>query len=173
MRRTHGHILPAQSIYSELITGIPEKFIFNLTKHGENTSVNMAWYPQRPGLPRLHLVAEGQRRNNLIMALIIRERQRLQEERRVRQYWVRPWIEPRRIFGQYHTLFQELERESHGDYEAYIRMDPNTFPELLLRVSPRITKGPGYVIIFFFSYINDIVFEYVNTSCTFAQQWSC
>ena len=29
-------------VYSELITGIPEKFIFSLTKHGENTSVNMA-----------------------------------------------------------------------------------------------------------------------------------
>ena len=36
-------ILPAQSIYRESITGIPEKFIFILTKHGENTSVNMAW----------------------------------------------------------------------------------------------------------------------------------
>ena len=47
VRHTHGHILPAQSIYSELITGIPEKFIFNLTKHGENTSVNMVWYPRR------------------------------------------------------------------------------------------------------------------------------
>ena len=47
VRRTHGHILPAQIIHSELITGIPEKFIFNLTKHGENTSVNMAWYPRR------------------------------------------------------------------------------------------------------------------------------
>ena len=86
----------------------------------------MAWYPRRLGLLRLHLVAEGQRRNNLIMALIIRERQRLQEERRVWHYWVRPWIERRRLFGQYHTLFQELERESHGDYQAYIRMDPNT-----------------------------------------------
>ena len=30
VRHTHGHILPAQSIYSELIIGIPEKFIFNL-----------------------------------------------------------------------------------------------------------------------------------------------
>ena len=47
VRRTHGHILPAQSIYSKVITGTPEKYIFNLTKHGENTSVNMAWYPQR------------------------------------------------------------------------------------------------------------------------------
>ena len=111
VRRTDGHILPAQSLYSKLITGIPEKFIFNLTKHGENTWVNMAWCPRRLGLLRLHLVAEGQCRNNLIMALIIRERQRLQEERRMRQYWVRPWIEWWRLFGQYHTLFQALERE--------------------------------------------------------------
>ena len=27
VHRTHGHILPAQRIYSELITGIPEKFL--------------------------------------------------------------------------------------------------------------------------------------------------
>ena len=39
VRRTHGHILPAQSIYSELITGIPEKSSTLLYKHGENTSV--------------------------------------------------------------------------------------------------------------------------------------
>ena len=30
VRRTHGYILPTQSIYSELIIGIPEKFIYNL-----------------------------------------------------------------------------------------------------------------------------------------------
>ena len=80
----------------------------------------MAWYSRRLGLVRLHMVAGGQRRNNLKMALIIRERQRLQEERRVRQYWVRPWIERRRLFGQFCTLFQELERESHGDYQAHM-----------------------------------------------------
>ena len=134
-------------IYSELITGKPEKIIFNLTKHGESTSVNMAWYPRRLGLLRLHLVAEGQRRNNLTMALVIWEIQRLQGERRVRQYWVRPWVERRRLFGQYHTLFQQLERESHGDYQAYIRMDTNTFAELLLRVSPYgSAEGPPRVV---------------------------
>ena len=31
VRPTPGHVLPAQSIYSELITGIPAIFIFNLT----------------------------------------------------------------------------------------------------------------------------------------------
>ena len=106
VRRTHGHILPAQSIYSELITGIHEKVIFNLTKHSENISANTAWCPRRLGLLRLHLVAEEHRRNNLNMALIIRERQRLQEERRVRQCWVRTfcwswWADrfPPRLFG--------------------------------------------------------------------------
>ena len=34
-------------VYSELINSIHEKFIFSLTKHGGNTSVNMAWYPRR------------------------------------------------------------------------------------------------------------------------------
>ena len=82
----------------------------------------------------------AQKQNNLTMALIIGEIQRLQGERRVRQYWVRPWIERRRLFGQYHTLFQQFERESHGDYQPYIRMDPNTFAELLLMVFPQETQ---------------------------------
>ena len=57
--------------------------------------------------------------------------------------------------GQYETLFQELERESRGDYVGYIRVDPTLFAELPHRVTPRITKGPRCVClhdldIFFF-----------------------
>ena len=96
---TCGHILPAQSIYSELIIGIPERLIFILTLLNTVKTHQLTWHgtPQRLGLLWLHLVAEGQCRNNLIMALIIRERQWLQEERRVLQYWVRPWIERWRL----------------------------------------------------------------------------
>jgi hypothetical protein len=35
---------------------------------------------------------------------------------------------------------QELERESHGDFTNYMRMEPRMFHELLLRVTPRLTK---------------------------------
>lgn len=82
--------------------------------------------------------------HDVALLALIRERER-QQGRRRRRWWVRPWIERRRLFGQYETLFQELERESRGDYVGYIRMDPELFAELLLRVTPRITKGPRCV----------------------------
>ena len=94
---------------------------------------------------RLQLQDEEER-HAAILARLIAERQQL-AGRRARRWWVRPWIERRRLFGQYDTLFKELERESHGDYMQYIRMDPNTFGEILLRVAPRITKGPRYTML--------------------------
>ena len=53
---------------------------------------------------------------------------------------VRPWIQRRRLFGQYDTLMEELQRESQGDFVSFLRIDPAMFHELLVRVGPRITK---------------------------------
>ena len=90
-----------------------------------------------------HLQVAAHEHDVALLALI-RERER-QQGRRRRRWWVRPWIERRRLLGQYETLFQELERESRGDYVGYIRVDPTLFAELLHRVTPRITKGPRCV----------------------------
>jgi len=43
-------------------------------------------------------------------------------------------------FGHYHNLMAELEREHHGDFINYLRMDPAMFHELLQRLTPRLTK---------------------------------
>ena len=67
---------------------------------------------------------------------------RMPQERRERRFWVKPWLQRRTMLGQYDTLFQELDRESAGDYFGYIRMDRNLFAEILQRVAQRITKGP-------------------------------
>ena len=91
---------------------------------------------------------QAQEQHDLILMTLIRQRQR-ERERRIRRWWVKPWIMRRRLFGQYYTLFLELERESRGDYIGYIRMNPNMFAELLLRVAPRITKGPRCVFFLF------------------------
>lgn len=69
-------------------------------------------------------------------------RNRIAQERRERRFWVKPWLQRRTMLGQYDTLFQELDRESAGDYFGYIRMDRNLFAEILQRVAQRITKGP-------------------------------
>ena len=47
-----------------------------------------------------------------VLALLIHRRQRYERQRR--RWWVRPWIERRMLFGQYHTLMMELERECQG-----------------------------------------------------------
>ena len=51
------------------------------------------------------------------------------------------------MLGQYETLFQELDRESEGDYIGFIRMDRNTFAEVLQRVEPRITGNERYLLL--------------------------
>lgn len=67
----------------------------------------------------------------------------LQErQRRRRRYWVKPWLTRRHLFGQYETLFHELDEQAAGDYLGFIRMDRNLFAEVLDRVAPLITKGP-------------------------------
>lgn len=53
---------------------------------------------------------------------------------------MRPWIERRSFYGNYANLMRELERESQGDFTNYMRMEPRMFHELLLRVTPRLTK---------------------------------
>ena len=61
-----------------------------------------------------------QQRHMGMLALLIRRRQR--HERQRRRWWVWPWIERRMLFGQYHTLMMELERECQGDFVNYMRM---------------------------------------------------
>jgi hypothetical protein len=97
-------------------------------------------------LEALALESEERHRNLLIAVIAVRRRrQRRAEERgrRPRRFWVRPWcsVPRRRQFGQYYTLFQELERESAGDYQSYIRLSREVFAEVLQRVAPRITKS--------------------------------
>ncbi len=69
----------------------------------------------------LHLqiqLHEVQQRHVDILAISIRLRQRYQRNRR--RWWVKPWIERRMLFGQYHTLMTELQRECNGDFDIMI-----------------------------------------------------
>jgi len=83
-----------------------------------------------------------QRRHELLMAaLLVQEHERTQAERRRRSMWVRPWLQRRPLLGQYETLMSELMREAHGDFKSFLRMEPDMFRQLLVRVEPRITKS--------------------------------
>lgn len=103
-------------------------------------------------LNHLRLFEEEEGREALL--LLIRNRQERRGRRR-RRWWVKSWLQRRVLFGQYDTLFQELDRESQGNYMRFIRTDRNIFAELLHRVAPRITKNDGClplrIVIFMYS----------------------
>ena len=102
------------------------------------TTSNMALAIPPQHLPRLQfLLQEDEDEDELALVLLLYQRRRV---RRRRQYWVRPWISRRPLFGAYENLMVELERESHGDFKNYLRMEPAMFHELLQRVTPRLTK---------------------------------
>ena len=57
-----------------------------------------------------------------------------------RRYWVRPWINRRDTYGAYHALLKELSNEDQKGYKNFLRMDLNSFNELLHLVEPHIKK---------------------------------
>lgn len=90
-------------------------------------------------LMMIRLRIEQQLLLSVVAAAVLRRRHQRQG-RRKRQFWVRPWIGRRLYYGNYTNLMRELEQESHGDFTNYMRMEPRMFHELLIRLSPRLTK---------------------------------
>ena len=81
-----------------------------------------------------------QQQEDAAALVMLLQRRRRRQQRRQRQYWVRPWIARRLLFGSYENLMVELEREAQGDFINFLRMEPAMFHELLLRLTPRLTK---------------------------------
>ena len=94
----------------------PSEFHYSLL---EARQIIMAIPTQHIPLLKRRLRDEDER-HTVILALLIRARQG--QKRQTRRWWNKPWIERCRLFGQYHTLFQELGKESEGDYIGYIRI---------------------------------------------------
>lgn len=109
--------------------------------------------PQNVALQDLErqLAANREQQNVLMLAILaLRRRQREEAERqraprRRRRWWVKPWVRDREMHSQYHHLFQQLDEELDMDYKSYVRMDRNTFREILERVGPRLRKNPRLV----------------------------
>ena len=99
----------------------------------------MAIPPHRLRLARLQL-ARAQHRHNLVLAALVVQGM-AGNQRRQRRWWTRPWLLRRPEYGQYETLMSELEREHHGDFRSFLRIEPEMFRELLERVGPRIEKS--------------------------------
>jgi len=110
----------------------------------------------------LHKQISLTRQNHNVVFLVLLREVAGQQARRRRRWWVRTLIERRRLLGQYETLIQELERESRRDYVGYIRIDPNLFAVLLLRVTPQITKKQGICLPVVFSINNYLYFRGID-----------
>ena len=57
-----------------------------------------------------------------------------------RKVWVKPWIKERKVKGAYNALVCELSLTDREDYRRFMRMNPETFHELLEKVRPFIEK---------------------------------
>ena len=112
---------------------------------------------QEAVLANLHRIQQNnlEQQNILLLGVLaVRRRRRermLRREReeqagrarapRPRRWYTKGWVLGRSVHSQYENLFEQLDRECRGDYVSYIRMDRNTFAEILRRVAPRITKS--------------------------------
>ena len=60
--------------------------------------------------------------------------------RRKKNIWCKEWLQRREKLGGHATILRELKCESETDFINYMRMDPNTFHNLLSKLEPRISK---------------------------------
>lgn len=79
--------------------------------------------------------------NNMLILQVVQNHNRVQRRRRQRRtVWVRPWVQRRIELGQYARLMEELRLEDVRGFRNFLRVDPAMFQELLLRLTPRLTK---------------------------------
>lgn len=71
----------------------------------------------------------------VVVAVMIRRKQRW----RKRSTWVKSWLQRRSSQGAYHQLLQELRLGDIASYRNFVRMDAESFDELLHLVTPFIT----------------------------------
>ena len=85
---------------------------------------------------QLHLDRQNAQNNVAIVQAVLSQRRR----RRRREVWVKPWLQRRPLLGQYERLMAELRDEDIPSFRNFVRVDPEMFHELLVRLGDRITK---------------------------------
>ena len=54
--------------------------------------------------------------------------------------WFQPWLQNRPTLGAYHALLQELQCSDQKSLRNFLRMDVESFAQLIQKVSPLITR---------------------------------
>ena len=65
---------------------------------------------------------------------------RKKKRRKQRTVWVKPWISRRDELGAYNALINEMVMTDREDYRRFMRMNTETFTELIEKLRPYITK---------------------------------
>ena len=58
---------------------------------------------------------------------------------------MRDWLQRRVLYCQYEKLVAELREEDARGYKNYMRISPDLFQELLVRVGPSLEKGDTFM----------------------------
>ena len=64
----------------------------------------------------------------------------IKRRRRNKKIWVKKWLAARDDKGAYNNIIQELRLDDVESYRRYLRMNTETFEELLLNISPKLEK---------------------------------
>ena len=72
----------------------------------------------------------------LIIIMVAAYRQYLRNKRKRRACWTKQLILRRQKHGAHHALIAEFSREDRESYRNFVKMTPDDFTELLMRVSP-------------------------------------
>lgn len=86
----------------------------------------------------------------LFTSKLVLVKRQLEEEasrsrrKRKKRLWARSWLLRRPLYGQYEKLMHELTSEDVSGYKNFLRMDPEMFQELLVRVGPKIEKKDSF-----------------------------
>ena len=75
----------------------------------------------------------------IVIAVAVEETTRKKKRRR-RQRWTKEWIAERERLGAYNALVCQFTLEEREDYRRFMRMNTETFHELLEKIRPFITK---------------------------------
>lgn len=78
----------------------------------------------------------------LILADEMENEEQKKRKKRLRSTWVHPWLAKRSVDGAHQTVLQEFQNVADQQYmfKQFLRMDPETFNQLLELVKPLIQK---------------------------------
>ena len=71
---------------------------------------------------------------------VLNTRRRSKAKKVNRTIWHRQWVARRTQFGAYHNLLTELRTSDAAGFRNFVRMDEDSFMQLLQKVSPRINQ---------------------------------